>query len=231
MARSNITHLQNYSNIKELKADIKRANTRIVAIAKKYGLSSSAYKNAISSYSTGAFKNYINTTPSGVLQISSRITNEYKGGLKEGSQLPREYLFKAQLSKTPTITDIKENTANLYGLSLKDFEKLSEIEQKKRTQSYYEKRDNFTIKKEMFYELDYTDSERANLLSELYGNDGLTYDEMERIMNRIDELLEEGEQQSPTTSTGKVIEPKKSDYLNQEITTPFGKKTKRKGKK
>lgn len=227
MARGNINYLKNYNNVKELKADIKRANTRIVAIAKKYGRESSAYKNAIASYSTSAFKPYINTTPSGVLQISSKIANEYKGGLREGSKLPREYLLKAQLSKTPTITDIKENTASLYGLTLSNFEKLSEEEQRAQVEKYYTKRDNFTIKKEMFYELEYTDTDRQKLLPDLYNNDGLTYEDITKIISRIDDLLESGEQPDPTTSTGSIIEKKKSDYLQHEITTPFGKKKKR----
>lgn len=187
----------------QLQLEIKRTNTRINAIAKKYGTDSAVYRQAITGFTSKQYKAYTHITSKGVVQISSKLATDYKKG-KQG--LPREFMTRGMFTKMPTLSELERRGFEHSGLTWENWQKKSKEQRQRDIESLAKIGEDFNATKQNFYDL-FTENEQRNVYEDLFKkkNDGSkkTYDELEehtkmleffashsRYYNPIDKIFE-----------------------------------------
>lgn len=176
-------------DLSQLRLDIKRTNTRISTIAKEFGVNSPVYQEAIKGYEEG-YSGFTHLSSSGALQLNvGQLTRQYKDTDKPQG-LESQFLLKARLSKTPTLTQIYSRGADQLGVDYKDFKKLTKTEMKTLIEQLTVIESDFKRTYEMFYSMA-TEDVISDVMEEMRGNDGdVSYTTLERKTKEMQQALE-----------------------------------------
>lgn len=166
---------------KAYKAKVKRINTRIATIAKKFGIDSQTYRNIIAPYANEKYETLTHTTSKGVLQINTNVASLEK-------KLHKKLTESANRS-VPTMTRIRERVEKSvsaeFGVGI---EKLTS----EQVINLYEKKEEteHAIKTQVQFLYKYFDEEeQKQILPELYkenrGKRKLTYEELDTFYDRL----------------------------------------------
>lgn len=166
---------------KQLRAEVKRVNTRIATIAKKFGLESQTYKNTIAPYLNKSTASVTHYTKQGIMQIDANKKALEKQGMKA--------LVKTALRTVPTLTKIREKVVNKILQEFGEDTKIEKLSQKQAI-DLYEKSEKVEteVKKSVNFLYDnYTTEEMEELFPEIYEKRGrrLTYAEIDTFLDRV----------------------------------------------
>lgn len=113
-----------HSKLSEEVKAIKRANSRIKYVAKKYGKTSNIYKELTAQWRPGgSMSKYVNYGADGIVQISTKLVKEYHNA-------DRDLIFH-QIKKVRGIKEIEQSSKEFGGMEEDEWKKLSKKERRK----------------------------------------------------------------------------------------------------
>lgn len=169
---------------KKARATTKRINSRISAIANKFGVDSRTYKNTIAPYLNDKTKEYTHVTKKGILQLNTSNKFIDTNAMKK--------LIKTANRTIPTITRIKErmkkrieSEQGQYPTTITDEQLIKLYEKSEVTE--------FALKSQVDFLYEYwDDAEKKKYFPELYkdnrGKRQLTYEEIDTFYERLQEI-------------------------------------------
>lgn len=160
---------------KALKAEVKRINTRISAIAKEFGLNSEMYKKitemGTDKQTRKLIEKFTHVTNKGVLQVNTNLDSLRSENF--------EHVVNIARKKAPTISGIRKS------LSLESKEVRKEQVIKAKEEELFI---NKTLSNKLqFLYKNYTDEESRKIIPEMYENDGeLSYNQLNDAILKIE---------------------------------------------
>ena len=199
MARYNQLQTQQITNA------LKRSNQRIAQLAKTYGKKSSVYKQEAGKFLKGAYKPYIGTSASGNIKFDIKAINKLIRSQGDTSQVQRMLgeiagikfdsegdIKQIKGAGVPTVSELTKRTEKKLERWGEDPGDYTRKELQNLTETLAEFSENFqTAYNEYIATYGEAEARKDTTIQELYGdfrNKRLTYSELEKIKNRMEEM-------------------------------------------
>ncbi len=199
--------------LQQINSALKRANQRIVQLAKTYGKDSSVYKQEVGKFEKGAFSEYVKTSASGYKKFDIRSINKLIRSQGNTSQVVRMIADMAGImfdadgnmkqikgGGVPTTSELDKRTEKKLERWGEDPGEVSKKELRKITEQLAQFSENFQTTYNTYFAR-FTESEaRENaVVSQLYSENRdhrLTYRQLEQIKEEMTKEIQAAQEEA-----------------------------------